>query len=90
MNSRTTASFWKAYAALSADVKESAREAYRRFLENPQHPGLRFKRVHPTEPIYSVRITRDHRAVGVLVNDGILWFWIGGHDEYLHVIRHTR
>lgn len=90
MNSQTTESFWSAYAALSPDVRESAREAYRRFQENPHHPGLRFKRVHPTEPIYSVRITRDHRAVGVLVDDGILWFWIGAHDEYLQVIRRGR
>ena len=31
----------------------------------------------------SVRVNRDHRAVGVRVSPSeIVWYWIGGHDEY--------
>jgi hypothetical protein len=67
---------------LPEPVKNRGREAYRRFAENPDHPGLRFKRVHPTEPIYSVRITRGYRALGVREDDAIVWFWIGSHAEY--------
>ncbi len=63
-------------------VKERAREAYRRFVENPDHPGLRFKQVHQTEPIYSVRVTRDYRALGVRDGDTVIWFWIGSHADY--------
>jgi hypothetical protein len=29
----------------------------------------------------SVRVGIHHRALGVDVNDGILWFWIGTHAE---------
>jgi hypothetical protein len=43
---------------------------------------LRFKHVHPTEPIYSVRISLDYRALGVLQDDDIVWFWIGSHADY--------
>ena len=34
-----------------------ARETYRRFVESPSQPDLRFKQVHPTQPAYSVRVT---------------------------------
>ena len=46
------------------------------------HPSLEFKRVHPTQAIYSIRIGSGWRALGILENDIILWFWIGPHSEY--------
>jgi len=51
-------------------------------MENPHHPGLRFKRIHSTESIYSVRVTKDYRALGLQKNDAIIWFWIGSHADY--------
>ena len=56
MNSHITDKFRKAFAELPADARKQARRAYRLFIENPQHPSLRFKSIHPTRPIYSVRI----------------------------------
>jgi hypothetical protein len=47
----------------------SSRRAYRLFRQNRNHPSLRFKPVHPTRPIYSVRISSGYRAVGVLEGD---------------------
>jgi hypothetical protein len=87
VKSLTTDSFWRAYRLLAPEVREHARRAYRQFRDNPRHPGLQFKRVHPGEPIYSVRITLEIRAVGVIAKEGILWFWIGPHDEYERIIR---
>lgn len=58
------------------------KNAYFRLQENPYHSSLRFKRVHTDRPIYSVRITRDYRATGVLDDDTMVWFWIGSHTEY--------
>lgn len=72
----------KGFSRLPEPVKERAREAYRRFIENPDHPSLRFKRIHSTEPIYSVRVTKDYRALGPQENDDIIWFWIGSHADY--------
>jgi len=38
--------------------------------------------VHATLPIYSVRIYLDWRAVGVLREGLVVWFWVGPHSEY--------
>lgn len=87
MTSRTTQRFRDCFAALPGAAQQQARAAYRRFRENSRQPGLRFKRVHASEPIYSVRITRDYRALGVLDGDQIIWFWVGKHDEYEKIVR---
>jgi mRNA-degrading endonuclease RelE of RelBE toxin-antitoxin system len=65
MRSHTTERFRRAFQALPDHVKRQARDAYRLLKENPNHPGLRFRQVHPTDPIYSVRISLDYRALGV-------------------------
>ena len=82
MRSRTTAGFRKAFEKLPQQVRQQAREAYKRFSQNAYHPSLRFKRVHSTRPIYSVRISRDYRAVGTQEGDTIIWFWVGSHEDY--------
>jgi hypothetical protein len=43
---------------------------------------LRFKQVHTTLLIYSVRIGKGYRALGQKDAKGIVWFWIGPHAEY--------
>jgi hypothetical protein len=45
-------------------------------------PLYRFKRINKQENIWSVRLTRGYRALGVLEDDSITWFWIGNHDDY--------
>jgi hypothetical protein len=52
------------------------------WAQNPAHPSLRYKKVHSTLPIYSVRIDRDWRAVGTVYEGAMVWFWIGPHNEY--------
>lgn len=51
-------------------------------MRDPWHPSLRFKIVHTTLPIYSVRIGKGYRALGQKDLKGIVWFWIGSHAEY--------
>ena len=82
MNSRTTRQFRELFAALPKRAQRQAREAYRLFKENPAHPGLHFKRVHPEPPTYSARVGISYRAVGAVEGDVITWFWIGTHAEY--------
>lgn len=82
MNSKTTRRFRQMLAKLPRDVRHQAKEAYRLFRRNRNHPSLRFKKVHATELIYSVRINIDYRAVGVVDGDELVWFWIGPHAEY--------
>lgn len=87
MISRTTPQFWKSYRRLTEPIRHQARAAYRLFAEDPYHPGLHFKRVHSVLPVYSVRINRECRALGVMEEPLIIWFWIGSHDEYERLIR---
>ena len=87
MKSRTTAAFRSALASLPTNVRSKAQRAYDLFRANPQHPSLRFKPVHPSRPICSVRIGLHYRALGVLEADVVIWFWIGSHDEYERLIK---
>ncbi len=83
MNSHTIRSFRKAFQALPSDVQRRARRAYELWCENPDLPGLRFKRV---DDQVSVRIGRNYRALGILQGDDVYWYWIGKHDEYERAI----
>ncbi len=82
MQSHTTGAFRALLDAAPAPVQAKAQSAYRLWAENPAHPSLRFKKVHPTMSIYAVRVDRDWRAVGVLQEGEMVWFWIGPHREY--------
>jgi hypothetical protein len=43
-----------------------------------------FKCINQEENIWSVRITRNYRAIGILDKGTVSWFWIGSHDDYKH------
>jgi mRNA-degrading endonuclease RelE of RelBE toxin-antitoxin system len=82
LRSKTTREFREGLRDLPPEVRRRAREAFRLFQSDPRHPGLRFKKVHPSEPIYSARISQDYRAVGVLIDDSMVWFFVGNHADY--------
>ncbi|MDQ3180891.1 MAG: hypothetical protein M3Q33_10265 [Acidobacteriota bacterium] len=65
MKSRAGEKFWKAFKNLPAQIQRRARQAYRLWQENPFHPSLQFKQIHPHKPIFSVRVGIGWRAVGV-------------------------
>jgi hypothetical protein len=74
--------FRRLLAAAPAAVQAKAQGAYKFWAQNPAHPSLRFKKVHDTLPIYAVRIDLDWRALGLLQDGVMVWFWIGRHAEY--------
>jgi mRNA-degrading endonuclease RelE of RelBE toxin-antitoxin system len=82
MKSETLPSFWAEYRKLSTPIKERARKTYRLWADNPFHPSLHFKCIDSNEGIWSIRVTRNYRAVGILDGDTVTWFWIGSHDDY--------
>ena len=88
MRSELTDEFVLAFNALPSEVRVLARKQYRLWRANPHHPSLQFKKVHQTEPIYSVRVGRGWRALGVLEQGGMLWFWIGTRAEYDRILKH--
>ena len=82
IESRTTRRFWEAFDALPARIRRDAIRAYRKFREDPYHPGLRFKKLEGQDDIYSVRVTLGYRALGVMTGSRIVWYWIGTHADY--------
>ncbi len=64
----------------------AARRAFRRWKADPNHPGLRFKRIHGLDEIYSVRVGIGWRAVGYKEGDVLTWIWIGSHADYDRLI----
>lgn len=83
MKSELTQEFLECFRNLPERVKQTARKNYRLWRQNPRHPGLEFKKVNTSMPIYSVRAGIGWRALGVIKDsDTIVWFWIGPHSEY--------
>lgn len=82
MNSVTLPTFWSAYSGLDETIRRSARKAHRLWAENPYHPSLHFECINREENIWSVRVTRGYRAIGIFEGDTVTWFWIGRHDTY--------
>ena len=44
MKSRATPDFWSHYNRLPSSIQKSAKRAYARFRQNPNHPSLRSRR----------------------------------------------
>ena len=84
MKSWATADFWRHYDRLPARVQRDARKAYRLWRNDPDHGSLHFKKIGD---VWSVRVSRGHRAVGLLQGDTIQWFWIGPHDDYERLLK---
>jgi len=85
--SHASSAFWKAYATLPNTIQHIAKRQYRRFVSDPYHASLHFKRIHSAKPIYSARVNKDYRALGVLNENTVIWFWIGSHADYEALIK---
>ena len=77
-------SFWNLYKELPPAVQEVADKNFELLKINPKHPSLHFKKVGK---YWSVRAGKKYRAIGMEVDEGFLWFWIGIHHEYDRVIK---
>lgn len=87
MNSQITEDFLACFRQLPDAVKEQIRKSYQLWRANPRHPGLHFKRIRGQTQIYSVRVGIDWRAVGLLKDDTMTWFWIGSHADYDNLLK---
>ncbi len=85
--SYASGSFWKCYNDLPKEIQQLADKAYLLFKENSSHPGLQFKKVGKKQPVYAARVTDSYRALGILKENKVYWFWIGDHDSYLKLIK---
>jgi hypothetical protein len=87
VNSLLTPQFLELYRTFPEHVRQQARRAYALFQQDPHHPSLRFRNVHPTRPIFSARVGIDYRVVGIREGNDIFWFWIGSHAEYDQLLK---
>lgn len=71
--------FWKCYAQLPKEVQQQADKAFALLKSNPRHPSLRFEKKGRG---WSVRVSRGYRALAKERPEGLVWFWIGTHDQY--------
>ena len=79
MNHYTSRKFRECYEKLPAPIRALADKNFELLKSNPSHPSLHFKTIGQYR---SVRIGIRYRALGIEVDDGILWFWIGPHSDY--------
>ncbi len=86
MRSVTTRSFRLLFSKLPIDIQELAVENYKLWLKNNYHPSLHFKQIHTVQRIFSARVGISYRAVGIIEDATIIWFWIGTHDGYIRLI----
>jgi len=79
LNHYASRRFWALYEALPSEVRELAEKNYRLLKSDSRHPSLHFKKIGE---LWSVRVGMHHRALGVEIEDGICWIWIGTHADY--------
>jgi hypothetical protein len=79
LNHYASPAFWACHRALPAEVRELADKSFEFLKANPRHPSVQLKKVRQ---YYSARVGLHYRALGVEVENGVLWFWIGSHAQY--------
>lgn len=83
MTHSTSPEFWDHFDRLPQEVQDLARKKFDLLKSNPTHFSLHFMQI---DRFWSVRIGLYYRALGLDVDDGVIWFWIGSHPEYDRII----
>ncbi|MBS4027007.1 MAG: hypothetical protein KGZ58_00100 [Ignavibacteriales bacterium] len=87
MISHLSVDFIDCFERLPDRIKDKARQSYKLWKNNPNHPSLDFKKVNQKKSIYSTRVGIGWRALGVREDETIIWFWIGSHTEYDKILK---
>jgi hypothetical protein len=72
-------SFWERYEELPDIIQELADKNFELLKADPKHPSVHLKKAGK---YWSARVGMKYRALGVEIDEGMLWFWIGTHAEY--------
>ena len=76
--------FWEAYHALPERIRRLADRNFALLQSNHRHPSLHFKKAGE---YWSVRVGIGYRALAIEDGDDFIWFWIGPHGVYDHILR---
>ncbi len=79
----TSPNFWKHYHQLPGEMQRQTDAAFALLKQNPRHPSLRFERKGKG---WSARVSRGYRVLAKERTEGLVWFWIGPHDEYERLV----
>ena len=85
MKSVTTKRFRKCLEHLPKRIQKQAIENYKLWKKDQEHPSLHFKKISD-KSIFSIRISLGYRALGVIKDSTMIWFWIGSHSDYDNLI----
>jgi mRNA-degrading endonuclease RelE of RelBE toxin-antitoxin system len=77
-------SFWELYERLPDSIRELADKNFKLLKTDPNHPSLHLKKAGK---YWSARVGIKYRVLGIDVDKGVLWFWIGPHAEYDKIVR---
>ena len=83
MKHRASTKFWQYYHELPPEIQKLADNNFALLKRDPHHPSLHFKKIGR---LWSARVGIHYRAVAVQEGSDCVWFWIGRHDEYEHII----
>jgi len=83
LNHFTSPRFWKCYHALPQKIQELADKNFRILQKTPGHPSLRFRKIGIFR---SARVGIQYRALAKERAEGLVWIWIGPHDEYERIL----
>ena len=72
-------SFWEHYDRLPEKIKALADKNFDLLKRDPRHPSLQLKKAGR---LWSARVGLDFRVLAYDSSEGLVWFWIGPHDEY--------
>ena len=84
---KTTERFRKCFKKLPPDIQSKARKSFNVWQNNPNHKSIKFKKIHSKKEIFSIRITIGYRALGIISDEEMIWFWIGSHSDYDRLIK---
>ena len=72
------------YRQLPEETKKLADKNFELLKSDPRHASLRLKKVGL---FWSARVGLHYRALAKDRTEGLVWFWIGAHDEYDRLTR---
>ena len=77
----TNGKYWSYYSKLPTNIQKLADKSFKLLQQNLNHPSLHLKKINN---YWAVRIGIYYRALGIDTPDkiGIIWFWIGNHNDY--------
>ena len=81
--STTHPNFWKYFEKLAKEIQVLAEKRFDLFRTQPFHPSLGFSK---KGSVWTVDIGLHYRAIAFREQDTLVWFWIGSHEDYNHMM----